>query len=486
MRQTKATVREESRHLAVSHDVDVVVAGGGLSGFAAAMAAARAGADVLLLDMHNAPGGMATFQGIAGFSQHFCGPDGGLVVRGVFAEMFERYAQAEGLTWDWSEYCRGATGKTWLCYDPELLKLVLTEMLDEAGVKILFNTWVSRGWGDEGMAKGVIYENKQGRQVALGKCVVDCTGDADVAASLGAPMTEKPDKHDSFLFRLGNVDLGKLIEYLLANPGDMGTGDPVEMEAWQRRLKFEWEQYGHFSLPDMPGSTLRNLVKRAQSKGRFELEFMGAELLDRLGLQGRRESGIVQVNTGIYRNLDNLNADVLTQIQISGRKLAFYVLDNLLKPFVPGFEKAVIVATASQLGVRSSRTIQAQCNIRNASDTMNRPFADVVAVVSTDQKTITEIPYRSLLPLQVRGLLVASGRSFPNDSTNPYRETSTCTAMGQAAGVAATLSAQKGLAPDELKSLDVQKELLRQGVYLGTPQRLAELGLIQTNHSNDV
>ena len=474
----KTTVQEKLRDLHVSYDVDVVVAGGGLSGFAAAMGAARGGADVLLLDMHNAPGGMATFQGIAGFSQHFCGPGGKLLVRGVFAEMFERYARAEGLAWDWSEYCRDATGKTWLCYDPELLKLVLTEMLEEAGVKVLFNTWVSRGWGDNGIAEGVIYENKQGRQVAMGKCIVDSTGDADVAASLGVPMTQKPDKHDSFLFRVGNVDLGRLIDYLLANPGDIGVGGPVEMAAWKKRLKSEWDKYGCFSLPDMPGSTLRNLVTRARSEGKFERTFMGAELLDRLGLQGQRKSGIVQINTGVFKSLDNLNADVLTQTQIRGRKLAYYVLRNLLRPFVPGFEKAVIISTASQLGVRSSRTIEARYHIRNNSDLRNVPFEDVVALISTDQKSITEIPYRSLLPLRVKRLLVASGRSFPNDSTNPYRETSTCIAMGQAAGVAAAISARTGIAPDELEYLDIQKELLKQGACLGTPQRLKELMLV--------
>ena len=477
MSGTTATVTERSCDLQVRYDVDVVVAGGGLSGFAAAMAAARAGADVLLLDMHNAPGGVATFQGVSGFSHHFCGPRGELVVRGVFAEMVEQYARAEGVTWDWSAYCRDAAGKTWLCYDAELLKLVLTEMLDQAGVRMLFNTWISRGWGDDGMAEGVVYENKQGRQVALGKCVIDSTGDADVAASLGAPTTVKPDRHDSFLFRVGNVDLDTLLAYLLANPGDIGIGDPVDMETWQKRLKFQWERYGHFSLPDMPGSTLRNLVARAQAERGFRLEFMGAEMLDRLGLQGRRQSGVVQVNTGVYWNLDNLDADVLTRAQATGRKLAFHVLDDLLRPFVPGFERAVIVATASQLGVRSSRTIQSQRDIRNASDLVNRPFADVVAVISTDQRSMTEIPYRSLLPLQVKRLLVASGRSFPNDSTNPYRETSTCTAMGQAAGAAAALSARDGLAPDELRPLDVQRELLRQDVYLGTPHRLVELGL---------
>jgi len=97
--------------------------------------------------------------------------------------------------------------------------------------------------------------------------------------------------------------------------------------------------------------------------------------------------------------------------------------------------------------------------------------------MSVYQKSVTEIPYRALIPLNVTNLLVASGRSFPNDSTNPYRETPTCVAMGQAAGIAAAISARSSVPPDRLHCAEIQTQLLKQGAYLGPPQRLAELEL---------
>jgi hypothetical protein len=318
-------------------------------------------------------------------------------------------------------------------------------MLEQAGVEMLFNTWISRGIAKNETARGLIYENKQGRQAAFGKCVLDCTGDADVAADLKVPTMEKPDKHDTLLFRVGNVDFQKTIDYLKSHPEDIGIGDEESIRLALRCLEYEWIRFGFFTLPDAEGSTLRNLVKQAVSDGSF--------------------------------GLDNLDAKVLTQSQIAGREAAYFVLEKFLKPYVPGFENSVIVSTGSELGVRTSRTIVAEYNLENSRDIKDRLFEDVIAVASFDQQSTTEIPYRALLPKKVKNLIVASGRSFPNDSANPFRETAICVSIGQAAGVAAALSSNSGIPPHQLDRRNIQEELLKQGAYLGSKERLAELSL---------
>lgn len=486
----KRVIRESSRDIIVQYDVDVLIAGGGLAGSAAAITSARMGADTLLLDLHNAPGGMATFQGISGVTKQYYGPNGTLIT-GLLTELLERYARTEGREWNWSSYGYMAPGKTWRCYDTELMKLVLTEMLEEAGVRMLFNTWVSQGIAeDERMARGIIFENKLGRQAAIGKCIIDSTGDADVAVSLGVPMQSLLEEaRDSFLFRVGNVDFQKTYEYLIENPEEIGIGHKTTVELWRKRLQYEWKHLGFFNLKDKAGSTLKRLVDRAESEKGFQREYLGVKRLDRLGIEGLKRTGIAQINTGIFLGIDNLNTETTTRAQIIGRKIAYYVVNQFLRPYVPGFEDAVIISTATELGVRTSRKISAEYNLINSRDLDGKRFPDVVGVFCTinpEHKPhqlgcpfLTEIPYRSLVPLKVENLVVASGRSFPNDQvpSSPYRDTPMVVMMGQAAGVAATLSAHTGISPRKLDVNDVQRALLEQGVYLGTESRLAELGL---------
>jgi hypothetical protein len=149
--------------------------------------------------------------------------------------------------------------------------------------------------------------------------------------------------------------------------------------------------------------------------------------------------------------------------------MAYYILNQFLRAHVPGFEEAVIVSTAAELGVRTSRKISAEYNLKNSRDLRDKHFPDVIGVFCPQQTYLTEIPYRSLIPLKVDNLLVASGRSFPNDKVpaHPYRETPVVVIMGQAAGVAAALAARTGITPRTLDYRNIQKELLKQDVYLG-------------------
>ena len=476
----KRTVHEPAREIAVAHDVDVIVAGGGMAGFGVACGAAKAGARVLLLDANNAPGGVYTFHGIQGMTKLFYGPDGKtLVMRGVLKEMVERYRQAEGSSWDWDAYAGyDAPGWTWWCYDAELLKLVLTEMLQDLGVRVLFNTWVTGGICEDGVARGVTYESREGRHAALARCVVDSTGDALVAHTCGVPMQRLPEPGFSatFLSRAGNVDLQQLFEYLVANPGEIGPRNPADIERRRKQLQTEWEDFGFFCLPDHAGLTLKACVQRAIDEGGFEPKHLGVTNLDRLGIEGTKATGIVTVNTGILRP-ETLMPEELTDAQIRGRKAAHYVLRSLLRPYVPGFSSAVIVSTTNDLGIRTSRRIAAELSLTEQD--LYRPFPDVVAVFNPFQAGLVEVPYRTLVPLSVDNLLVASGRSLPTEGqvAHPYREGCCTLLIGQAAGAAAALCARSARTPRRLPWPDIQRELLRQDMYLGPPARLQELGL---------
>ncbi len=468
----------------VAHEADVVVAGGGMAGFGAAWAAAKAGARVLLLDNHNAPGGIYTFHGIQGMTKLFYAPDGRTqVMRGVLQEMVERYARAEGWKWDWERYSGyWAPGWTWWCYDAELLKLVLTEMLEEVGVSMLFNVWVTRAVMEGDKVKGVVYEDKEGGHVVLGRCVVDSTGDALVSLTAGVPMQPLPHPEQgfssTFLFRVGNVDGERLVRYIEENPSEIGAygGDVREYEKRVQRLAREWREFGMLALPDAAGSTLKRCVEHAVAEQGFRKDYLGISALDRLGIQGIRRTGIVQINTGLL-GPRNLSAKELTDCQIRGRKAAYFVLDRLLRPCVPGFERAVIVSTTVELGVRTSRKITAEFN--PTSKDLSVPQPDTVAVFCPDQSGLADIPYRALVPKGAEYLLVASGRSFPSAGqiAHPYREGAATLLMGQGAGVAAALVARTGIAPRSLDIGLIQKTLLSQNVYLGDASRLARLGL---------
>lgn len=491
------TVYEPARETPVGYEADVIVAGAGLSGTAAAIAAARAGARTVLFERQNCPGGTITSGLITGLNNLFFAADGTLVMRGIAAEIIERHErEKEGKDWRWEHDRVGFA--TWLCTDAEKMKLLLTEMLEEAGVEMIFGTSVAGTVVEDQAIKGVIVENKSGRVAALGKVVVDSTGDADVAARAGAPVDylestpEHPGGHargetrggrrSTFVFRLGNVDLERAYSYLRRNPDELFEGDEGEVSAKLAQFDRSFNELGFFYLFDRPQSTLRRAVLAAIANGDFARERLGCLNLDRLGMEGIRSNNTVTINTGVFM-LDDLDARQITQAETVGRKVAFYVTEFLRK-YVPGFEQATVIATAAELGRRITRKIKSSYLYRTPTDLDGVEFDDVVGMFTMGvwikpYGRVSEIPYRCLLPLEVENLIVASGKSFPIDTwpSHPVRESTVCIVQGQAGGVAAAVAAAEGVTPRALSHRDVQRALLRQGVYLGSDERLARMGL---------
>src|SRR5215510_6725478 len=195
------THREQAREVPVHLETDVLVVGGGPSGCAAATAAARLGADVTLVERYGHLGGLAT-GGLVFWIDRMTDWDGRQVITGYASEVMERlpadavYGPAPEL-WGSKDPSLVAFWKprlkafretvTWSpTVDPEWLKLVSLDLLEEAGARMLLHAWAVQAIVEDGSVRGIVFESKQGRRAVLARVVVDATGDLDVCALAGA------------------------------------------------------------------------------------------------------------------------------------------------------------------------------------------------------------------------------------------------------------------------------------------------------------
>jgi hypothetical protein len=443
---TKKTIQEPAGEVRVCYEADVVVVGGGPGGHSAAIAAARNGARTVLLERYGHLGGMAT-GGIVIQMPNMS--DGGKnnVIAGLCLEWLDRLdaiggglrprmedlgSSDEKLVERWRRFMGTVVdGKirhtAWV--DPELLKCVLNDMAEEAKVKLFLHSWGTRAIVDNGKVNGVIFESKSGRQAVLGEIIIDGTGDGDLLPSAGAEFdgTLEPASRSSMLalvFRMGNCDFQKFCDFRESQP-----------EKFQELMK---------ELASVAGTRL-------------------------LPLPSTRND-VMWVNNWIP-GLDCTNVEDLTKLEVEMRKImrrghAF------IKKNIPSFENSFILDTASQTGTRGSRRLVGEYVITKEDFANSKKFDDTIAVFPRmgppggDVKFVY-IPFRALVPVKTEGLLVA-GRNFSSDvfANNMANLIPHCIAMGQAAGTAAAIAANKGLSPRKVDYSTLQKTLLEQGVPL--------------------
>ncbi|MBN2060112.1 MAG: FAD-dependent oxidoreductase, partial [Deltaproteobacteria bacterium] len=238
------TIMEAAREIDVYDEADVIVVGGGPGGHSAAIAAARNGAKTILIERYGHLGGMATGgiviqiphmsdgsreQQIAGLCQEWL--DRLDVVKGNLSPRREDIGSEDAdLVSKWRRFMgnvrEGRIEYTaWV--DPELLKCVLNDMVEDAGVTLMLHSWGTRAIVEKDKVQGVFFESKSGRQAVLGKIVIDGTGDGDLLPSAGADFddTLDPKKRSSMLalvFRLGNCDYQKYCDFKENNPEKFG------------------------------------------------------------------------------------------------------------------------------------------------------------------------------------------------------------------------------------------------------------------------
>ncbi len=448
LKTTGKTVREPGRDISVCYEADVVVVGGGPGGHSAAMAAARNGARTVLLERYGHLGGMAS-GGIVLQIPHMS--DGGKepVIAGLNLEWLERLDPIGGvlrprmedigsddpaLIKKWSRFFGNTVNgrvKHTAWVDPELLKCILNDMVEEAGIKLYLHSWGTQAIMEDGQVKGVIFESKSGRHAVLGKVIIDGTGDGDLLPSAGADYDGKWEETSrstmlALVFRLGNCDYQGLCDFQEAN-----------RERWQELMKEMMEVAGTRLAP-FP--TPRN--------------------------------DVLWVNNWIP-GLDCTNVEDLTTLEVEMRKI-MRKGHKFLKENVPTFENSFILDTASQTGTRGARRLTGEYMVTKDDFKTSKKFDDTIAVFphigapgESGPVRHVYIPYRAVVPVKTDGLLVA-GRSFSSDTSvnNMANLIPHCVAIGQAAGTAAALAADKGIQPRKVAVKDIQKTLLKQRAVL--------------------
>ena len=425
---------------------DVIVVGGGPSGVAAAVGAARAGAHVLLLEQSGMLGGVTTnnlylrMSDLQGRGVDYA------IVGGVARELVDRILAARG----------GTLRKGSLTFDLETAKRAWDQLVVDAGVEVLLNTTAFDVLVHENEVRGVVALNKSGLQAFSARMVVDCSGDGDIAARAGAPY-----------------EIGRPLDGLTQPVTTMMRFGGVDMEA-----------FNAFVARDI---RLRKTMARAAANGDFEL--YQDHLCSILYWRGRPD--VVSFNVTHITHVDATDGAQLSTAEMEGRRQV-WILNDWLKGYVDGFENAWLIDTAPHVGVRETRRFRGEY-VLTAEDVMNgHEPPDTIALGSYGidihnpdgvgvtfihiQATAYGIPYRCLVPLQVDNLLVA-GRvlSATHEALASARVMFTCMATGQAAGVAARMASQQGVSPRRVGVARLQKALLEQGAILSSEQA-RELG----------
>jgi hypothetical protein len=445
VQQHQRTVIEPQREIPVVDEAEVLVVGGGPAGLAAAVAAARHGSQVVLVERYGYVGGMAT-GGLVVMLDRMGNDEGEQVVKGIAQEVVDRLEELGAVTYPppevWGSSAPehvaawrhiGAVGpqsrrvRYSPTVDPEYLKIVGARMLDEAGVKTLFHAWACSTIESDGVLKGVIFESKSGRLAVLAKVVVDCTGDGDVFAYAGAEFEEQH-LPLGLVFRLGGVDVAKANSFVNENPDEFDA-------------------------------LVRELAEAGGTGG-------GVGGLNAIYYRSVRD-GIVWCNNSVPTS-DSLRVEELTKAEKERRETALTTLEFFRKN-LPGFEDAFLVDTAPQLGTRGSRRLKGEHTLTADEWVGEKQFADVIATCSptTEGEPLINVPYGCLLPRKVENLL-AAGRCVSVDTNvhNCVRLIPPCLATGQAAGTAASMAVERGVTPRGIDRAELRASLLRQGARL--------------------
>jgi hypothetical protein len=438
-------VIEERRETPVLGEYEVVVLGGGPAGIAAAAAAGRAGRTTILVERYGFLGGAGTASGVTNFCGLHAKVDGEhrQVVHGMCDDLLGRLERLGGLSKPHSLFQDRILAQA---YDTSAYKIAADELLLASEVKLLFHAFgagVSRAGRNR--VESLIVETKSGRGAILGEIFIDCSGDGDLAAWAGAPCEVGDGQggmlYPSTMYRLGGVD-----------PQKAG-------KAWE---------------------TLPALMDEAERSGRrFPRK---KPILRPQPNPSEWRANVTQIRNPDGSAVSGIDAEQLSFGEVEGRRQCRDTFE-FIRGAAPGFERAYIAEIAPQIGIRETRRVRGEYMLTEDDVLDCAEFSDSIGVngwpieshvagsvdfvFQRKPKGANQLPYRMIVPLGVENLLVA-GRcaSMTHGGQSAARVSGPCFAMGQAAGTAAHLALQDGIAPRALDAKRLQRALEVEGAQL--------------------
>lgn len=450
----RRTHHEPARAIDIVHETDVLVVGSGPGGLAAALAAARTGVSVTLLERFGCFGGNLTVVGVEGFAWYRHSQT--VEANGIGRE-FEERAKAMGAAVPESQS---------LSYeiDSEGFKLVADALVQEAGIHPMLHRMFVAPIMDGDTITGVIVESKAGREAILAKRTIDATGDADVAHRAGAPTHTTPVEQmqaASVMFHLAGVDKKAFLAGVQHDPQtykDWATGE------WQ--IETSGKEDAMFS------PFLKRPFAQAIRDG-----VIPAHLNTIAGTWGAiHDTGeLTYMNLVHLAGCDGTDPDSLTRFEIEGRKQAMLAIEALRR-YTPGCNGARLRNFGMTIGIRDTRKIDAHYNMTEHDVREQARFDDSVGIypefidgygvlILPITGRYMHVPYRCMLPKRVKNLLV-TGRAIGGDriAHAATRNMACCAVAGQGAGIAAAQSIRSGRSLDQIDIAQLQTELQRQDV----------------------
>jgi hypothetical protein len=467
-------------------EYDVVVVGGGTSGVSAAICGARAGAKTLLVERLGALGGQMNISGPPGFAYAWMfNPRWEQVIGGFMEETHARLLKAGHALPHLKPDFRA--GYSFSYVDPEWWGLLMFDMMEENGVHLLLHTLATEVIKQGNTMKGVIVENTSGKQMVLGKVVIDCTGEGDIAVRAGAPWEQVPKEKlqpHTISFTVDGVDWDRMLKYMKENLDEFAWRPHPYLGWSQERIKERMKEVTNIAeIGEIMGWI--SLRDQAMAKGEWHGKSgVGFFLIP-------REGGVIQAHfqhSSHVGNCDPTDVRDLTYAEGEARKQV-QIAWGFIKKYMQGFEKAYITRITPEIRVRESRRIMGDYILTSDDVVQARKFDDVIGKCAFPKgghhtasvSTLTldanheypkdggshDIPYRCLVPKNVENLLVA-GKPISTDRDAYQRFLMQTIVTGQAAGVAAALCAKSGTTPRELEKdvKKLQEVLLQQGAIL--------------------
>ncbi|MFD2327948.1 FAD-dependent oxidoreductase [Cohnella sp. GCM10020058] len=404
------------KKVAVYEKADILVVGGGPAGVAAAIASARRGKRVTLLEQSGQLGGMGTLGNVSVFM-------GVGNVTGIYREIVSEVLPQQAVPDDHK-------GSIWPQYNPFRLRHYLNEKLEKEGVRVLFHVSCAGTVTERGQVKAVIANSREGLLAFEADAFIDCTGDGRVAIEAGADYTSGREAD--------GMTQPMTLMFMMQN-----TGQPV-----LRQLPEGCYHYEHVS--ELPQGRLLH----------WEQSEPGNLLVNMTRVKG-----------------NGAKVEDVSYAEKEAMRQAFSVADFLQRN---GFENYALSHIPGQVGVRETNQIVGHYTLTEADILSSRRFDDVVAQTNyeidihnpdgkagTDEREVKgyDIPYRCLIPQGVQGLLVA-GRSISatHVAMSSMRVQATCYALGQAAGVAASIAADRGIPLEHVGADELHEALGQQNV----------------------